>query len=180
MRRQSSIRLLAALGFGIICFLGCSSTDKTSKQTQDQKPAQESTEQKASPEAADQKASQTASKNTTPVADTDSSKHALPPHLRFSPAVLIAKPDSLGFVTARIYIHNDGGGVLMMSDVKGSCGCAGVSVQRNKVTSTDSGMIYIQVNTKAFAEASNNVDFTVKSNADNSPSVFRAVININK
>lgn len=98
------------------------------------------------------------------------------PRLRFNPPVLVTTPDSLGFVTARIYIYNDGGGTLMMSEIKASCGCAGGSVQRNKVTSSDSGMIYLQINSKSFTEDINNVDFTVKSNADNSPTVFRAII----
>lgn len=111
---------------------------------------------------------------------TDSAKASGTPHLRFSPSVLVTTPDSLGFVTARVYIRNDGGGTLVLSDVKASCGCAGASVQRNKITSADSGMIYLQINAKSFTQTSNNVEFTVKSNADNSPTVFRAIINLRK
>ncbi|MDZ4745060.1 MAG: DUF1573 domain-containing protein [bacterium] len=102
------------------------------------------------------------------------------PRLRFSPSVLVTTPDSLGYVTSKVYIHNDGGDTLVMSDVKGSCGCAGVSVQRNRIARLDSGMIYLQINTKSFTEPSNNVDFTVKSNAENSPAVFRVIINVPK
>ena len=39
-------------------------------------------------------------------------------------------------------------------------------------------MIYLQINTKSFTEDTNNVDFTVKSNADNTPTVFRAIIHL--
>ena len=100
--------------------------------------------------------------------------------MRFSPPVLVTTPDSLGYVTARVYIHNDGGGTLTMTEVKASCGCAGASVQRPKATATDSGMIYLQINAKSFTQDINNVDFSVKSNADNSPTVFRAIIHLSK
>jgi len=122
--------------------------------------------------------------STKPAVSSESTNEVAPPtslpRLRFSPPVLVTTPDSLGFVTAKVYIHNDGGGSLVMSEVKGSCGCAGASVQRNKVVAPDSGMIYLQINTKSFTEPINNVDFTVKSNADNSPTVFRAIIHKTK
>lgn len=147
----------------LVCALCCAcSTTTATKETTTQAP---------------DKPSGSAGADTLHQADT--SKASLP-ILRFSPSVLVTTPDAAGYVTAKVYIHNDGAGKLMMTDVKGSCGCAGASVQRNGVMSSDSGMIYLQINTKSFTEPSNNVDFTVRSNASNSPTVFRAIINLQK
>lgn len=160
--RSHRISLDALFAVAACVLLVCCTSSKTAQITTMSGDAK-------APEAAQQQAP------ATPADSKDAT-----PRLRFSPSVLVTTPDSLGYVTAKVYIRNDGGGTLIMTDIKGSCGCAGASVQRNRITTLDSGMIYLQINTKSFTEVTNNVDFTVKSNADNSPTVFRTVINIRK
>lgn len=111
----------------------------------------------------------TDSLNTTPLPH--------PPLAKLEASAVTLNADSTGFVSARVYITNAGSGILTISSVQGSCGCATASVQRNNIQGDTKAMIIVSVNTANLAKGSNNVDYTISSNAGNSPTMFRVVVN---
>lgn len=98
------------------------------------------------------------------------------PTLRFTPPALTIRADSSGFVVGKVEFVNTGGGVLTISSVQGSCGCATASVQRNNIQPMALGEIRFGINTHNFKDSVNNVDYTVASNAMNSTVVYRVVV----
>jgi len=98
------------------------------------------------------------------------------PTLRFTPPALTIRADSSGFVVGKVEFVNTSGGVLTISSVQGSCGCATASVQRNNIQPMALGEIRFGINTRAFKDSVNNVDYTVTSNAMNGTVVYRVVV----
>lgn len=98
------------------------------------------------------------------------------PEATFRPTGIVTEADSSGFVTQMVEVVNTGEGTLTLSSVNGSCGCAGGSVQTNNAVSDSSAKLYLWINTRHFTDTLNHVDFTVASNASNSPSVFRITV----
>jgi hypothetical protein len=98
------------------------------------------------------------------------------PTLRLTPPALTVRADSSGFVVGKVEFVNTGGGVLTISSVNGSCGCATASVQRNNIQPMAMGEIRFGINTHAFKDSVNNVDYTVTSNAMNGTVVYRVVV----
>lgn len=98
------------------------------------------------------------------------------PQAAFRPTGIITEPDSTGFVTRMIEVVNTGDGVLSVTSVDGSCGCAGGSVQTNHVVKDSAAKLYLWINSRHFTDTVNHVDFTVASNAANSPTVFRITV----
>lgn len=99
-----------------------------------------------------------------------------PPVLKLDPPALVVDADSAGFVVTRVKFVNTGGGTATVSSVTGSCGCASASVQRNHASGITYGELRLGINAQSFKDSLNNVDFTVHSNAKNSPSVIRVVV----
>jgi len=102
------------------------------------------------------------------------------PKVAFDPPVLVTTADSSGYVTAMVKVLNIGTDTVRILGVKGSCGCAGASVQRSTAVPDKPGAIYLTVNTRGFVDSVNNVDFTLTSTATNSPTVFRIVVKKNE
>jgi hypothetical protein len=98
------------------------------------------------------------------------------PKMAFEPVSIITVPDSTGYVTKMINIRNTGGGTLTLTNVVGSCKCAGGSVQSNSVAADSTARVYLWINTQHFTDTINYVDFTIESNAFNSPAVFRVAV----
>lgn len=98
------------------------------------------------------------------------------PKMTFEPTSIETTPDSTGYVTQMINIRNTGGGVLTLTNVAGSCKCAGGSVQSNGVAADSTARVYLWINANHFTDTVNYVDYTIESNAFNSPAVFRIVV----
>jgi len=98
------------------------------------------------------------------------------PTLRFTPPAITVRADSSGFVVGKVEFVNTSGGILTISSVNGSCGCATASVQRNNIQPMALGEIRFGINTHAFKDSVNNVDYTVTSNALNGTVVYRVVV----
>lgn len=95
------------------------------------------------------------------------------PVLSVVPERIVLQADSAGYAQSMVAIRNTGGGVLSMTSVKGSCGCASASVQRNGARPGVDGKIYVMINTSAFPDSVGTVEYTIVSNARNSPSTIR-------
>ena len=100
------------------------------------------------------------------------------PKMTFEPSSIETTPDSTGFVARMIDIRNTGGGTLTLSNIAGSCKCAGGSVQYNNVAADSTARVYLWINTQHFTDSVNYVDYTIESNAFNSPAVFRITVRL--
>lgn len=87
------------------------------------------------------------------------------PVLVITPADTTLTLDARGFASAKIRFRNAGGGKLSISRITPSCGCASVSVQRNNIDSTGTGMFLIGVNGKNVSDVSDVVEWVIESNA---------------
>jgi hypothetical protein len=84
--------------------------------------------------------------------------------------------DSSGYAMAKMYVHNTAQGVLTISSVVGSCGCATASVQRNNISGTTKALVLLNVNTSALAKGTHTVEYTVTTNASNAVTIVQLTV----
>ena len=88
------------------------------------------------------------------------------------PRRLVLTVDSSDFVSARIKVLNRGGTPITITKIDPSCACGSATILKNPVQPLDVAELALRVNTINMHDTLNTVEFSIESNAENSPYVF--------
>lgn len=100
-----------------------------------------------------------------------------PPRIEVSPTSFdVPKPKTGKFVIRELMVYNKGGSPLEIIRAKGSCYCASATVLKSPIDTASSGKIMLYVNLDGLYEANNIIEYTIESNAVNSPTSVRITI----
>jgi hypothetical protein len=86
----------------------------------------------------------------------------------FPPSYEVPKPDG-NFITEVLKIKNTGNDTLIINKVEGSCYCASSTVLNSRLAPQEEGKIMLYINLKGLYDDKNIVQYTIYSNAKNSP-----------
>ena len=97
---------------------------------------------------------------------------SLPPSvIEISPQKLFVPIPKGKYFTKKVEVFNRGGQPLEIQSIKSSCFCANATAMQKKVYSFEIGEIYLSINLDGL-KGNKIVEFTINSNAENSPLVY--------
>ena len=97
-----------------------------------------------------------------------------------APKALTLTIDTSLWVMKQVQVLNRGGSALGISRVNSSCGCASATIMSNPVQPMEVGKLLVRINTQNMKDSVSTVEFTIESDASNSPFVYRVnVVNPN-
>ncbi len=98
------------------------------------------------------------------------------PLMNIIPPVLNLTMDTSQWVSAKVKVLNRGGSALHINTISASCGCASATVLKDPIQPMDIGELMIRINTQNMHDSLNVIEYSIPSNASNSPMVYRVRI----
>ena len=91
------------------------------------------------------------------------------PIIDLIPSEIVIENDTSRFVVNNVTVLNRGTGVLKIKSVTGSCYCSNGVIEKNDVVFLDEGKLRLEINKDGLENPDDTVEFTILSNAKNSP-----------
>ena len=108
--------------------------------------------------------------------DKPGNSDTLKPEIDIIPSVLTVPAPEGQFIMEDFKVLNRGGGVLKITKIDATCSCANGKVLSSNVVPLSVGKIQMTINMDGLDKHHRIVDFTIHSNASNSPFMVRIVV----